>query len=334
MKTQQHKNIKIFLNYVLGPLLFAWLAWSVFRQVKNQPDLEHSWNKIRDSFSSPSLFYLVAVAALMFVNWGLEAIKWKTCVQPVQPVSFRTSFRAVLAGVSFAVSTPNRMGEYLGRVLYMQEGSRMKVIALTILGSISQLIITLIFGLSGLLVLNDSILSSGLAGSSTWLSLVITGGGLALLLLLFFYFRVHWFTRWMDKIPPVKKYAWVFSGLDTLNATILLRLLSLSLARYLVFALQYGLLFKFFGVEVTAGQGFWALAIVFFMMAVIPAIALFEIVQKVYITKEVFAMFTANVLGINLVTTTIWFINLVIPAIIGSVLILGIKIFKKENEPG
>ena len=49
------------------------------------------------------------------------------------------------SGVSFSVTTPNRSGEYLGRVLYMDEGNRLRVISLTILGSISQLIVTIFF---------------------------------------------------------------------------------------------------------------------------------------------------------------------------------------------
>jgi len=101
---------------------------------------------------------------------------------------------------------------------------------------------------------------------------------------------------------------------------------------FFIFCLQYYVLIRFFGVDVTWWQGFWSMAIVFFIMAVIPTIALFEIVQKLYVTREIFAIFTVNTLGIGLVTSTIWFINLVVPAVIGSLLILGIKIFRKENE--
>jgi hypothetical protein len=117
-----------------------------------------------------------------------------------------------------------------------------------------------------------------------------------------------------------------------INAAMLVKLLSLSALRYMVFGMQYYLLLQFFGVEVNWWQGFWATAVVFFIMAVIPTIALFEIVQKVYVTKEIFAIFTVNTLGIGFVTTTIWFINLVVPAAIGSLLIFSIKIFKKGNE--
>ena len=326
-----NKNIKIFLNYVLGPLLFAWLSYSIFKQIKNQPHLEESWLRIKNSFSDASVINLILVFILMFANWSLEALKWKLSVQHVQPVSFLKSLKAVLSGLSFSVTTPNRMGEYFGRVLYMDEGNRLKVISLTILGSLSQLIITILFGVLALLILRPVMNNAGFAGWPAWTNLLLIGGSIVLIFLTVFYFRIGWLIKWIDKIPAIKKYIWLINELEKADTTLLVRLLSISMVRYFVFAIQYFLLFRFFGVEVNWWQGFWATSLVFFIMAITPTIALFEVVQKVYVTKEIFAIFTVNTLAIGFVTTTIWFINLVIPATIGSLLILGIKFFKKDE---
>jgi uncharacterized membrane protein YbhN (UPF0104 family) len=267
----------------------------------------------------------------MFVNWSLEAVKWKLSVKNVQPVSFLTSLKAVFSGVSFSVTTPNRVGEYLGRVLYMNEGNRLRVISLTILGSLSQLIITILFGLAGLFILKPEIIKSGLSGWPAWINLILSGGVIVLIFLTVFYFRIGWLIKWIDKIPFLKKYNWLISGLEKTEATLLLCLLSVSAARYFIFCLQYYLLFQFFGVEVSWWQGFWATALMFFIMAITPTVALFEVVQKIYVSKEIFGIFTVNTLGIGFVTTTVWFINLVVPAAIGSLLILGLKLFKKDE---
>jgi MFS family permease len=327
-----NKNIKIFLNYVLGPLLFAWLSYSVFKQIKNQPNLEESWVNIKASFADTRVLNFILVFVLMFVNWSLEALKWKISVQGVQPVTFFRSLKAIFSGVSFSVTTPNRTGEYLGRVLYMDDGNRLRVISLTILGSISQLMVTVFFGLLGLLILETDITKMNLSGWMEWLKdLGIIGASLAFLFLTVFYFRIGWLVKWIDKIPAIKKYIWLINELEKTDTTLLMRLLSISLLRYLVFATQYFLLFRFFGVGVNWWQGFWATAIVFFVMAITPTIELFEVVKKMYVTKEIFAIFTVNTLAIGFVTTTIWCINLVIPAAIGSLLILGIKFFKKDE---
>ncbi len=327
-----NKNIKIFLNYVLGPLLFAWLSYSVFKQIKNQQNLEESWVNIKASFTDTRVLNFILVFVLMFVNWSLEALKWKISVQGVQPVSFFKSLKAIFSGVSFSVTTPNRTGEYLGRVLYMDDGNRLRVISLTILGSISQLLVTIFFGMLGLLILRHDIDKMSLSGWMEWLKdLGIIGAFFAFIVLTVFYFRIGWLVKWIDKIPAIKKYIWLINELEKTDTTLLMRLLSISLLRYLVFATQYFLLFRFFGVEVNWWQGFWATAIVFFVMAITPTIELFEVVKKMYVTKEIFAIFTVNTLAIGFVTTTIWCINLVIPAAIGSLLILGIKFFKKDE---
>ena len=327
-----NKNIKIFLNYVLGPLLFIWLSYSVFKQIKNQPNLDGSWLNIKASFTDTRVLNFILVFVLMFVNWSLEALKWKISVQGVQPVSFFRSLKAIFSGVSFSVTTPNRTGEYLGRVLYMDDGNRLRVISLTILGSISQLLVTIFFGLMGLLILRPDITNMNLSGWMEWVKdLGIIGASIAFVVLTVFYFRIGWLVKWIDKIPAIKKYIWLINELEKTDTTLLMRLLSISMLRYFVFATQYFLLFRFFGVEVNWWQGFWATAIVFFVMAITPTIELFEVVKKMYVTKEIFAIFTVNTLAIGFVTTTIWCINLVIPAAIGSLLILGIKFFKKDE---
>ena len=332
MKNQRYKNIKIFLNYVLGPLLFAWLSYSVYQQIRHQPHLEESWRNIKASFTDTRVFNFIVAFILMFVNWSLEASKWKISVQQVQPVGFFKALKAVFSGVSFSVTTPNRTGEYLGRVLYMEEGNRLRVISLTILGSISQLIITIFFGVLGLFILREQIDKAVLPVWLEWvknLGLIIGMAGLIFLTL--FYFRIGWLVKWIDRLPAIKKYNWLINELEKADTTLLIRLLSISMLRYIVFATQYFLLFHFFGVEVNWWQGFWATSIVFCIMAITPTIELFEVVKKAFVTTEIFAIFTVNTLGIGFVTTTIWFINLVVPAAIGSLLILGIKFFKRNE---
>lgn len=327
-----NKNIKIFLNYILGPLLFVWLSYSIVRQIKQQPHLEESWLNIKTAFADERIMYFILVFVLMFVNWSLEAIKWKLSVQNVQQVSLGRALKAIFSGVSFSVTTPNRIGEYLGRVLYMDEGNRLRVISLTILGSLSQLIVTIFFGFSGLMVLKQDIDKAILPVWLEWIkSFGLIVGLISVIFLTVFYFRIGWLTRWIEKIPAIKKYIWLINELEKADTTLLIRLLSISMLRYIVFATQYFLLFRFFGVDVDWWTGFWATALVFFVMAITPTIALFEVALKIVVTERIFSIFTDNTLGVDSVTTSIWFVNLIVPATIGSLLILGIKLFKKDE---
>ncbi|MFN2438787.1 MAG: lysylphosphatidylglycerol synthase domain-containing protein [Chitinophagaceae bacterium] len=157
-----NKNIKIFINYFLGPLLFVWLCYFIYHQIQNQPYLEDSWLHVKETFQTGEIFYLIFAFLLMPVNWGLEAFKWKLAVSIVHNLNFWQAFKAVLSGVSFSVTTPNRIGEYLGRIMYMPEGKRLKIIPITLIGSLSQILITLAFGTAGVFILRFHLLESGL----------------------------------------------------------------------------------------------------------------------------------------------------------------------------
>jgi uncharacterized membrane protein YbhN (UPF0104 family) len=326
-----HRNIKIFINYFLGPMLFIWLSWSIYNQVQRQPDLSQAWQRIKQSFSSPLVLNLFAAVLLMIVNWSIEAVKWKVAVLSVQRVSFLKAFKAVLSGVSFSVSTPNRIGEYLGRVLYMEEGNRLKTISISIVCSTSQLIITLLAGGIGLIVLRP-LIEERLHIGAMWMQVVTYGVGAVVIVLTLFYFNLSGLIKWVDRLPGTRRFAYLVRALEDFNATLLLRLLSLSALRFVVFIIQYYLLFRLFGVDISWWDAFWTVSVSFLVMAVIPTIAIIELVQRGKVVAKVVGLYSANELGMNLATTSVWFINLIIPAIIGSLLILSIRKIIKNSK--
>lgn len=60
------------------------------------------------------------------------------------------AFKAVAAGVAFSQLTPNRVGEYGGRLLLLAPQHRWNAVTATLLGSIAQWIALLSGGLAGL----------------------------------------------------------------------------------------------------------------------------------------------------------------------------------------
>src|SRR6185369_2212952 len=315
-----NKNIKIFLNYFLGPILFLWLSYSIYNQVKHQPDLETSWIKIKQSLQSAEIWDLAIVIFLMIINWSIEALKWKISIQKVQPVSFSRSFSAILSGVSFSVSTPNRIGEYLGRILYIEEGNRLRVISLTIVSSISQLIITLFAGSVGLFFIKKNIETGNTMQGldSFWLQVFQYGVLIVLLILTGIYFRLSLLINLVDKLRNNNRYSWLISSLKDIHATLLLELLSLSATRYIVFVVQYFLLFRLFEVDIEWWPCFYAVSVIFLVLAIIPTFAIAELGVRGKVSLKLIGLFSANSLGISIATATIWVINLVLPAIAGS----------------
>jgi uncharacterized membrane protein YbhN (UPF0104 family) len=328
---QWNKNIKIFINYFLGPLLFLWLLFSIYRQIRQQPHLETSWLYIREAVLSYQLWYLIMAVVLIFFNWALEAWKWKLSVATFYNIGFWPAFKAILCGVSFSITTPNRVGEYLGRMMYLPDGNRLKSISVTLVGSWSQLLITVFTGLAALIVLKADLLKGQFASDFFYQFVLfcVVAGAITLTL---FYFQTSFIGKLLEKWFYNTKYLYLIQHLRTFDRKLLLKLLLLSFLRYLVFVCQYYLVFNLFGVHVPIAETWNALGLVFLAMAVIPSIALADVGIRGEISIQIMGLFTPNILGIGLTSVTIWLLNLVLPAIIGSILILGIKVFKKKNE--
>ena len=274
------------------------------------------------------------VVFLMFINWGIEARKWQLLVAHVQQFSFIRAFKSVLSGCSVTMLTPNRVGEYGGRILYVDEGNRIKAISLTIVGSISQLLVTMVMGCVGLLILRyfSHINRNGLPVLPDFWELVLlyVSAGFTFFLFLF-YIRLGWLVRIMERVPAFKKIITHIGVLDEFSVASLVRILSLSFVRYLVFVLQYVLLLQVMGVEITNWLCFWLMTVFYLVMAIAPTIGFLELPIRAKASVEILGIYgISNTLGIEAAALGIWLINLVVPALIGSLLILGIKIVKEK----
>ncbi|MBS1510701.1 MAG: flippase-like domain-containing protein [Bacteroidetes bacterium] len=325
-----NKSIKILVNYFLGPVIMVLLCWSLYSQLMQQHDLALRWQQVKQSWYS-SEFIIVLV--LMLVNWGIEARKWQVLVLHLQPVSLVRAFKSVLAGCSITMLTPNRIGEYGGRILFLKEEHRIKAISLNIVSSISQLLITMIMGCAGLIYLR--FFSHNNPNALTvlpdfWGNVLIYFSISGTLLLFLFYIRLGWLVGLMEKLTVFNKIIRHIQVLDEFSASQLLRLLSLSLVRYLVFVLQYLLLLNVMHVDIDHTLNFWLITVFYLVMAVAPTIGFLELPVRAKASIEVMKLFSSNTLGIESAALAIWLINLVIPALIGSILILGIKIVKEK----
>jgi hypothetical protein len=325
-----NKSIKILINYFLGPVLLIVLCFSLYRQLMQQHDLALRWQQVKQSWLS---WKFLLVILLMLLNWGIEAKKWQLLVLHLQSFSFYRAFKSVLSGCSVTMLTPNRIGEYGGRILFIREENRIKAISLNIVSSISQLLITMIMGCAGLIFLryfshnNQNALS---VLPDFWGNVLIYFSITGTLILFLVYIRLGWLVSLIEKIPAFNKITRHIKVLDEFSASQLLTILSLSLLRYLVFVLQYVLLLQVMQVEIETGLSFWLITVFYLLMAVAPTIGFLELPVRAKASVELMKLYSSNTLGIETAALSIWLINLMIPALIGSLLILGIKIVKEK----
>jgi len=325
-----NKNIKLIVNYVVGPLIMLFLFYTVAWQLKKQPNWKDSLYQMWKTVTGKQFWKLLCMFGLTWVNWGLETAKWQIALRPVQPIGYFKAYKAILAGTCIASFTPNRVGEYLGRMLFLDPGKKVISVAPTILCSMAQMIITLIAGTFGLYLysrlpisLIPEWLSIELLRAVIWATL-ISGVCLALV-----YFRFDPLVKWVNKW--LKKNKKSFSVPENFSFPALSGILLLSALRYTVFIIQYGLLFSLFGIPLTALQVFTGVSVMFVLMALVPTLTfLTDLGFRWAAGIQVFQVFTINYAGILAVSLGIWLINLIIPALVGSLLILRIKLFSSR----
>jgi Lysylphosphatidylglycerol synthase TM region len=303
------------------------LFYTATSQLMKQPHWKDSLHEMLKAAAGKHQWNLYVMFGLTWVNWALESFKWKIALRSVQSIGFVRAFKAVLAGTCIASFTPNRVGEYLGRMLFVDSGNKMNSIAPTILCSLSQMLITLFAGSIGIYLFS----SLQFQFQVSWLSpvffkaaMTITAISAAFLALIYFKFDPL-----LAKINDLlKKYKKNISIPTNFKLPELTTILSFSAIRYLVFVLQYYLLFSLFGIPLTGMQVFTGVSVMFVLMAVVPTLTFLTDLGFRWVAGiQVFQVFTSNTAGILAVSLGIWFINLIIPALVGSLLILRIKLF-------
>ena len=83
-------------------------------------------------------------------------------------------------------------------------------------------------------------------------------------------------------------------------------------------------------VHTTLFQGFWAISVLYLVLAIVPSIAIAELGIRGKFSIALLSLYSSNVIGIMGSTFGIWFLNLFIPAITGSIFILSNKFFKDK----
>jgi MFS family permease len=328
-----NKKLKIFLNYFVGPLLFAWLSVSIYSQIKHQHDVRTSWDQIRSAFGGPQLGKFCIVGFLMFVNYGLEAIKWQILMNSIQKVSFWRAYRAVFAGQALGFNTLNGVGGSAGRVLFLKEGNRLRGIVLSVVGSMSQVIITFLLGLISLFYLRTHVFINNHSLdklSVFWYDSLLYVISIGIVLFILLYFRLSWFIQILEKIPFIARYKFFVQKLEEFHWKELTRLLMLSFGRYVVFLVQYVLLLQVFEVNIAPLDAASLVSAMFLILAIMPTISLAELGFRGKLSLQLFGMLSSNAIGIVASAAGIWIINLMIPAIVGSLFILGIRLFRNK----
>lgn len=324
------KNLYNLLNFVL--MFLAWLY--LYSQIKNHNSffiqITDLWSELQKNKAILSIVF-----ALMFINWILEAKKWQILIKPLAKISLLHSLQSVWIGLSLATFLP--LGNYLGRIKNLPKENQFNSAGALLVNGGLQFWVTMLGGMYGISQFFE------LDNFITFLLFVFWI--LIYLLGLFFYCkwslvrtratvennylpsdslerrshqrsqRVSYINNWLQKnLYFISQY----SQKDILKTTFL------SLLRYLVFLVQMILIFKVANFSLSIDKIIIGSSLLFAAKSILPVGGFFVGLS----VREATALYFFSSLGeekVVTITFLLWIINIGIPVLVGSVLLLRSK---------
>jgi len=317
---RKRRRLNLLIKLIVGSLLM----WALYVQVIAKENISEIWTTFQNELQGGQLWLLGLVFLLMPLNWSLETLKWQRLIQTIEKIPFLRAFQGILAGVTLSIFTPNRLGEYGGRILVVKPENKIATVVATAVGSFSQWVVLLVAGMAGLsYFVSEKVEVEYLVLLGTAISAIMLS-----LLLILFYLNVDLAIPLCKKIPYIRRFVRHFEVLNRYTAANLLTVLFISASRYFVYSLQYYLLLLFFGIEVPFLLGLSSIALIFFVQTSVPLPPVYGLAVRGNIALRVWAFFTANTLGILSSTFGLWLINVILPALVGMLFISSLNILK------
>ena len=333
-------KIRKTYNLLIQLAILVLTYYFIYVQVFEKSDLQRVFEAVKEGWDGKLFAEILALlVVLMFVNWGIEAAKWRYMIGKIERVGFFKSFYAVLTGVAVSSFTPNRIGEYFGRVFVLDQASRVEGTLITIVGSMSQLLVTIITGSAALLVFIPFWPGPHAYLQGYLLYMVSVVVILLVMVLTGLYLNISFLSSLRDKIlkNKLKKLRRFFRVFGFYHSRELFAVLGMSFFRYLVFASQFYILLRLFSVEIPYHEAMMIISLVFFVMAIIPTVLITELGIRGSVSLYFFGIYFAGTaqdaemvnFGVFAASTLLWIINVGIPAVIGTLFIFRLHFFRK-----
>lgn len=304
----------IFLPLKLAIVIGAF--YFIFQQLSNNELL--SVSQLKQQFFvlfSKNIWLILLLLFFTDANWLLEIFKWKTLASNEKEITFFEAYEQCFASLTASLITPNRIGEYGAKAIYFEKKHRKKVMVLNLIGNLSQLAVTVFFGIFGMFFLNFYFEVEMFSFNAPRFFLI-----LSILLLLFLIGKYLGITKRLTALTfKILNYS------KELPLKIKIKTLAYSLFRYLVFSHQFNFLLRIFNVE---ADYFMLMSLIFstyFIASIIPGLAIFDWVIKGSVAVVVFGLIDANPLTVVTITTFMWLLNFAVPALLGSIFVLNFK---------
>lgn len=291
------------------PLFIAYALYHKFYGSHN-----FNWPFFWKQMQSIEAWMVFFLFGMSFFNWSIETIKWQLIIKNISPMLFKTAFKSVLSGMAISQVFPNKTGEYIGRMAFVADENKLETGVLSIWSSLSQLSITLLFGVIALPFV------SPLVGQYKTVFLITCFLLFIVVVLSFVFFHK------LSFIFKKTKFYFMIQNIQIVSSKTLMVIFVLSLIRFMMFALPYTFLVHHFALNATSISWhiiFLSVSCVFLMQTVSPQFILTDLMLRMSIPSLVFSGIFIFESSVEFIPGLIIYVfNVLIPMLIGAIIFL------------
>ncbi len=285
------------LKLVLKISISIYALWFISHQDFN---LNFSLDKTLQIWSILLIFSIL--------NWFFEIKKWQFLAGNIQNISFYTAFKQSLISFSWALVTPNRIGEYGAKAYFYKALHRKNILGLIFIGNLSQLFTTIIFGIIAVIFLNQNdYFLKKIISDKIWFIVLLSIISIVFLYIIY------------------KKVSIEF----IINFKLLKNSFFYSVLRYLAFSTQFFLLYWIVEKHGNLFQILNAIYLTYLLASLVPVLTYTDWAVKGGIATWVFSKLGLSITFIIQIVGIMWIFNFIIPFILG---ILFMWNFNRTNS--
>ena len=295
----------------------------IFRKLNDNQNLQNFEQLLGNLSKQKAYLTLAVVFLLMLLNWFFESLKWKFLIKSIQQISYWRAIESVFCGLTLAVFTPNRIGEYGGRILFLPVRRRIFGVIAMAVGAVGQMVVTNVLGAVAIMWF-----LANYTNLDFWVfyAIVIIAAIYCLFFLLI-YFNISFLLSILNRIKFLKSVRKFFRVLARYRSGELLTVFGYSLLRFIVFTSQYCLIINMLVPSIPLFEMVMMILILFFIQSALPSLDLLDVGVRAMTATYFFSFITDSEVAIMAATASIWLINLIIPAILGAAFVFKLNFF-------
>lgn len=270
---------------------------------------------------APHLLLLLLVFLLMGGNWAMEILKWRLLLKPRIKISGKKATQSVISGISLGAVTPNRIGEFAGRIFFLPDQDKIFGTVASFVGGLAQNIVTIFTGLICMIFYIMMFEHKIIVEEPIFFYMVFIVSIIVIILLMLVYLNLSYFLDKISHWKIVRRFEDYLPHMADWSSKDLGMVFLFSFIRYSIFSLQFLLLLYIFGINIPLEEQMIKIGLIFMLTSFIPSYSISDIANRGGVSMFVFDNPSMG-LAVAVAHIMLWVINLAIPGLLGNVFLI------------